>query len=141
MSPSPLSECNDELIRVNILQIILFTKKRKPLHQQLIWLGCLKTCYSRQKPRWLKKKKKLFCVINADGLSKVTFTGGLRTVKKLLAATPSGKYLKQFTRISKKESFIFAVATSRSICAAEEELHQYLCKKTKMFQQERVSFG
>lgn len=106
-------------------------------------MGCLKTCkdllFTAEAKVVKKKKKKLFCVINADGLSKVTFTGGLRTVKKLLAATLSGKYLKQFTRISKKESntsgraFIFAVATSRSICAAEEELHQYLCKKTKCF--------
>lgn len=33
-----------ESIRVNLLKITLFTRKRKPVHYQLNWVGCLKTC-------------------------------------------------------------------------------------------------
>lgn len=37
-------------------------------------------------------KNTVVCVITADELSKATFTGGLKTVKKVLAATLSAKY-------------------------------------------------
>lgn len=72
------------------------------------------------------KKNAAVCVITADGLSKVTFPGGLRTVKKVLAATLSGKYLRQFARISKER--LKHTRTSFPLCSCN--IRQHLgCRK------------